>query len=132
MGNFYSQFSHLFSISFMGNSFSRFSHRNNTDIGDPIIPPRVSNSVPSLHTIYAYLTGLLLALIQIKYQGLNIIAFKDHPTIMILFLIAVSVYVMALIVLTSNSKLTMVSWILCHVFGSVPCELLLLVPVSSI
>ncbi|KAI9079108.1 hypothetical protein K1719_038947 [Acacia pycnantha] len=104
------------SISFMRNSMSRV----------------LLNLDPaSIHTIYAYLTGLILALVQLKYQALNTSPFNDHPAVMILFLIAITLYVMALLVLGSNPINAMMIWV-CHVCGSLACELLLLLLVSPL
>ncbi|KAI9079080.1 hypothetical protein K1719_038919 [Acacia pycnantha] len=91
-----------------------------------------SDSASSIHTIYAYLTGLLLALVQLKYQALNTSPFSDHPALMILFLIAITVYAMALFVLGSHHQIkTMMIWV-CHISGSLACEMLLLVLVSPL
>ncbi|KAI9071780.1 hypothetical protein K1719_038960 [Acacia pycnantha] len=88
------------------------------------------DSASSIHNIYAYLTGLLLALVELKYQALNTSPFNDHPAVMLLFLIAITVYVMALFVLRSNHQINaMMIWV-CHICGSLACELLLLLLVS--
>ncbi|KAI9114783.1 hypothetical protein K1719_014481 [Acacia pycnantha] len=93
------------------------------------------DSAASLHTVYAYLTALLLALVGIEYQASNTSPFKQHPAVMILFLIAITVYVIALLVLTfrSNHQMNLIIMVcVCHICGSVACELLLLLLVSPI
>ncbi|KAI9079114.1 hypothetical protein K1719_038953 [Acacia pycnantha] len=84
----------------------------------------------SIHTIYAYLTGLLLALVELKYQALNTSPFNDHPALMLLFLIAITLYVMALLVLRSNRQINAITIWVCHICGSLACEMLLLLLVS--
>ncbi|KAI9114583.1 hypothetical protein K1719_014281 [Acacia pycnantha] len=103
------------------------------------MPPRVLSDLEYaatlLHTIYPYPNALLLALVGIKYQALNTSPFIQHPAVIILFLIATTVYVIALLVLTFRSNLQInliiMVWV-CHICGSVVCELLLLVLVSPI
>ncbi|KAI9109168.1 hypothetical protein K1719_019791 [Acacia pycnantha] len=90
--------------------------------------------IPPLHTTYVFLTGLLIPLINMKYQGSGTNPFKEHPTQMMLFLVAIIVYIIALITLRFNRIITDGSAMLmlgvCHLSGALSCELLLSVLVS--
>ncbi|KAI9109092.1 hypothetical protein K1719_019715 [Acacia pycnantha] len=98
-------------------------------------PPRTSNCVPS-HTVYAYLTGLLLVLIEIKYQGSSSNLFKEHMLMIVFFIISKFVYVITLVTFTSDQtsdhQSVDLKVVVCHISGTVACELLLLILVSPI
>ena len=59
---------------------------------DRLRNPGLSYCQTLLHTVYVYLTELLLSLIAIKYQNTGTDPFKEHGTIMLFFLIAILVY----------------------------------------
>lgn len=95
---------------------------------------RASNLI-SPHTIYAYVVGLLLTLVEIKYQGSINNPFHDHPSIMLLFLITQFVYVISLFTFLFdwlNERSRNFNIVVCHVFGTLACQLLLLVLVSPV
>ncbi|KAI9109225.1 hypothetical protein K1719_019848 [Acacia pycnantha] len=114
------------------------SSRRNIGVGvhDQPLRSSVSDLIASLHTIYGFLTVLLIALMGIKYQGSGTNPFRECPILMMQFLIAISTYVVALIITLRRSNLEhsanklMVG--VTHICGGLACELLLLVLVSPI
>lgn len=88
--------------------------------------------------MYAYLTGLLLTLTGIKYQGSNNDPFSDHPTLMMFFLVSIFVYFISLIMsfrrsdhhMSDHSSKLIIG--VSHLSGGIACELLLLVLVSHL
>ncbi|KAI9109267.1 hypothetical protein K1719_019890 [Acacia pycnantha] len=113
------------------------SSRRNIGVGVHDQPRRpLPDLIASLHTIYGFLTGLLLALMGIKYQGSGTNPYREHPILMMQFLIAIFMYGVALIIILRRSNLEhsanklMVG--VSHICGGLACELLLLVLVSPI
>ncbi|KAI9114525.1 hypothetical protein K1719_014223 [Acacia pycnantha] len=107
-----------------------FSHR--------AMNPRVLSdldSATSLLNIYPPSIAVLLGLVAIECQALNTSPSKQHPAVIMLFLIAMTVHVMALLVLSFRSNrqmdLIIMVWV-GHISGSVVCELLLLLLVAPI
>ncbi|KAI9109247.1 hypothetical protein K1719_019870 [Acacia pycnantha] len=139
----------LVSISELKSSISRFTlfsselleipnSRRNIGVGvhDQPCRPSVQDLTTSLHTIYGFFMGLLLALMAIKYQGSSTNPFIEHSILMMLFMITISMYGVALTITlrrsnhehSANKLMASVS----HICGVLACELLLLVLVSPI